>query len=381
MSIIAIVFLFVMVFWLSWSNGANDNFKGVATLYGSGTTTFRQSVIWATISTALGSLASIYLAGTLARQFSGAGIISGVSIDATWLMAVGAAGAITIWLATVLGMPTSTTHALTGALIGTGIVANPAGIQWAIVWNKFTQPLLLSPLAGIGLAAMLYILFRKTRLSLGIQRQTCVCIGKSAPQPVVLQADGSAVMARSNGGHVSVEIGPADRCIERYQGNVIGIEAQKAVDAVHYLSSGAVCFARAVNDTPKIAALLLVSGAAIGSMPSGVPMAVVMLAMTMGGLVQARRVAETMSRNITMMNPGQGLTANLVTSALVLVASRMGMPVSTTHVSCGAIFGIGLASRSVQWKTVAKIGVTWMTTLPAGAVLGGGLYWFLTTIL
>ncbi len=82
-----------------------------------------------------------------------------------------------------------------------------------------------------------------------------------------------------------------------------------------------------------------------------------------------------MSRKITALNPGQGLTANLVTSGLVLVASHLGMPASTTHVSCGSIFGVGLVNRRMRWKTVSQIAVTWLTTLPLGAVLGAGLYW------
>jgi PiT family inorganic phosphate transporter len=85
-----------------------------------------------------------------------------------------------------------------------------------------------------------------------------------------------------------------------------------------------------------------------------------------------------MSRRITGLNPGQGLAGNLVTAALVLGASRLGVPVSTTHVACGAIFGIGAASGTARWKTVAQILATWMTTLPLGAALGAGIYWALT---
>ncbi len=115
--------LVVAVFWLAWSNGANDNFKGVATLYGSETTGFRGALVWATTTTVLGSAFSVFLAERLVKQFSGAGIVPIEQIDATWLIAVSGGGAITILLATVLGMPTSTTHALTGALLGAGVTA------------------------------------------------------------------------------------------------------------------------------------------------------------------------------------------------------------------------------------------------------------------
>ncbi len=82
-----------------------------------------------------------------------------------------------------------------------------------------------------------------------------------------------------------------------------------------------------------------------------------------------------MSKRITDLNPGQGLTANLVTALLVLFASPLGLPVSTTHVSCGSIFGIGLVNRTLQWKTVAQILMAWVTTLPLAAIISGLLFW------
>ena len=96
--------------------------------------------------------------------------------------------------------------------------------------------------------------------------------------------------------------------------------------------------------------------------------------MAVGGLLSARRVAETMSRKITRLNPGQGFTANLVTAFMVTVASRLGLPVSTTHVSVGALFGIGLVNGTARRKTVLSILVAWVTTLPTGAIAGAASY-------
>jgi len=131
-----------------------------------------------------------------------------------------------------------------------------------------------------------------------------------------------------------------------------------------------VCFARAVNDTPKIAAL----GVAATAGDANWTLALTALAMGVGGLLGARRVAETTSKRITAMNAGQGAAGNLVTSTLVLLASRLGLPVSTTHVSCGAIMGIGFVTRSVNWRVVGTILLAWLTTLPLGALLGAGLF-------
>jgi PiT family inorganic phosphate transporter len=94
------------------------------------------------------------------------------------------------------------------------------------------------------------------------------------------------------------------------------------------------------------------------------------MAIALGGILNARRVADTMSHRITAMNHGQGFTANLVTSVIVIGASRLGMPVSTTHVSCGALFGIGTITGQAGWRTIGRILMAWVTTLPLGAALG-----------
>ncbi len=101
---------------------------------------------------------------------------------------------------------------------------------------------------------------------------------------------------------------------------------------------------------------------------AGAGMWLTALIIAVGGLLGARRVAETLSFEITPMNHGQGFVANLVTAALVTMASPLGLPVSTTHVSCGALFGIGAATGGARLGTIARIVAAWVTTLPAGAV-------------
>ncbi|HSL53318.1 MAG TPA: inorganic phosphate transporter [Pyrinomonadaceae bacterium] len=81
-----------------------------------------------------------------------------------------------------------------------------------------------------------------------------------------------------------------------------------------------------------------------------------------------------MSKKITPLNPGQGLTANLVTSSLVILASRFGLPVSTTHVSVGSLFGIGLITGEANRHVVSGILMSWVLTLPIAAMLGAVIY-------
>jgi PiT family inorganic phosphate transporter len=96
--------------------------------------------------------------------------------------------------------------------------------------------------------------------------------------------------------------------------------------------------------------------------------------MALGGLIHARRVAETVSKKITQMDHGQGFAASLVTSFLVIIASKRGVPVSTTHVSCGALFGIGVANGKARWTVIRSIVLAWGLTLPVAALLAGGIF-------
>ncbi len=157
----------------------------------------------------------------------------------------------------------------------------------------------------------------------------------------------------------------------------MGVSAPALLDAAHYLSAGVVSFARGLNDTPKIAALLLVGGI----LSPAYAIVATAFAIAAGGLLSARRVADTMSHRVTAMNAGQGLTANIVTGLLVVGASRLGMPVSTTHVSCGSLFGIGMVTGQGRWKTVRQILLAWVITLPVAGILGASVVASLARIL
>lgn len=126
------------------------------------------------------------------------------------------------------------------------------------------------------------------------------------------------------------------------------------------------CFARALNDTPKIVGILI-GARAVGA---NVGLGSVGLAMAIGGVLGARKVAETMSKKIVSLNAGQGFVANLTTAALVIAASRFSLPVSTTHVATGGLFGIGAVTGTARWRTAVTILLAWVTTLPVAAALG-----------
>lgn len=363
----ALLFIVLATFWLAYANGANDNFKGVATLFGSGTTDYRCALWWATGTTFLGSLTAIALGTQLIKTFSGKGLVPDVAVtDPTFLSAVGLGAAATVLLATRFGFPISTTHALVGALIGAGVATHGlAGIKLVGLGTLFLIPLLVSPLLALALAAVVYPLLHRTRLALGVNRETCICIGEEVRVIADERQPGQATAAVTIGHVPSLTVGTNQTCFERYAGTLVGVSVQTLLDRLHYLSAGAVSFARGLNDTPKIVALLITAHAF--HLPLGIGLAAGAIAL--GGLISAHRIAETMSHRIIDMNHGQGLTANLVTAALVIGASKLGVPVSTTHVSCGALFGIGAVSGLARWKMIGTIILAWIITLPVPAVL------------
>ncbi len=357
-----LAFLIIAVLGLSWSNGANDNFKGVATLFGTGTTHYRGALLWATGATLLGSLAAWLVSQRLIVTFSGKGLAPDQLVSQpSFMMAIASAAAATVFLATRLGLPVSTTHALTGALVGAGLAAG-GGLDGGVLGRRIVLPLIASPLVAVVITSILYPILRRTRARLGVDSQTCICVGSNA-EVVPAGVPGAAIAAAR--GLPQITTGQAGQCVQHYTGTIVGIGAQSVLDGLHYLSAGAVSFARGLNDTPKIVALLAAAGLL------GVHWGILLVAVTMavGSIVHARRVADTMSRRITAMNHGQGFTANLVTAILVGGASVWGWPVSTTHVSCGALFGIGLVTHQARWRTVATILLAWVTTLPLAAAM------------
>lgn len=370
------ILLFAIVLALAWVNGANDNFKGVATLYGSGTLSFRRAQVLAASTTAAGALASAWLAGRLAHAFSGKGLVSPELIgDPAFLMSVGGAAALTVLLATKVGMPTSTTHALTGALLGVSLVEHGGTGQMNALWNGFLLPLLFSPPLAMALAAGVEFARRGSRADgggAGLLESECLCVGPQRQLAPAFATSRSFSCGPPLPGP-GISLGTKAACALRFDARALRLAPASWTDRLHALSACAVCFARGLNDTPKIAALLLAGGGA----SSGSKLAGVACAMVLGGMLQGRKVAETMSRRITPMSTTQGLSANLVTASLVLGASHLGLPVSTTHVSVGALFGLGAASGAARWRTIQQILATWTTTFPF-ALASGSLLWLAT---
>ena len=357
------------MFWLAYANGANDNSKGVATLAGSGLATYRKALMWGTLWTVAGGLAALAVSAGLVATFSTALVSTSVAASPAFPLAVTAGACAWVLLASWCRLPVSTTHSLTGAIVGASLVAGgSASVRWPLLLATVGLPLAFSPFASAGLAYALHAIAARP---LSRASRYCICV---ADQPLVLSpalqppAAGMPSVAVS-----TVTVGAEERC------EVVGYQ-QKArlTDTAHWATSATLSFARGLNDNPKIVAL-----GALALAPVGLAGAELFLlsaaAMGLGGYVFGRRVTHTLAERVTPLDPVHGLVSSTVASSLVLLASGLALPVSTTHVASGAILGAGLrrAPREVEWAMVATMASAWLVTLPLSAAFAAAVSWLL----
>jgi PiT family inorganic phosphate transporter len=277
------------------------------------------------------------------------------------------------------GLPVSTTHALTGAIVGTGFVAFAGeGLIWSAIGKKIVLPLLFSPFLAFTVSLLIHPAVRALARK---WEGACLCAMPASRALVAIDAHGGTrtlFQTTSFGSPVMAVPSQCDRA--GLQGLVVGL------DTIHWISSGLASFARGTNDAPKIVAILLL-GSATTAWPSASSQLAafggVALAMGLGSYFGGLRVTEVLAEKVTRMDHSEGLSANLTTSLLVLVSGTLGLPVSTTHVSSSAIIGIGLLKgwNSVRWTTVRGMVLAWVVTLPASALLACIAYLILTRVL
>ncbi len=369
----------ILVLVLAFVNGTNDVSKAIATLVGSGVTNYRTAIAWGSAWTVVGACASGLVATAMVNTFSSGLLLPDVVPPPGMALAVlvGAMG----WVlaSSRTGLPVSTTHALTGAILGAGLAAyGGQGLIWPAIIKNIALPLLLSPLMALTVSLLIH---PAIHFLAGRWEGACLCLMPSARALVTVDAKGiTRTLVQATGFGQPVVAVPAQCNRAGLSGLTFGL------DSIHWLSSGLASLARGTNDAPKIVAMLILGSTVVAWPSPQIQVAVfaaVAFAMGLGSSVSGLRVTETLAEKVTRMDHAEGLSANLTTFSLVLISAMMGLPVSTTHVSSSAIIGIGLLKglQAVRWGTVRDMVLAWIVTLPASGFMAALAFFALSRIL
>jgi PiT family inorganic phosphate transporter len=317
--ILAIVVVTALAF--DFTNGFHDTANAMATTISTGALKPKVAVAMSAVLNLVGAFLSVEVANTISK-----GLVDETGIRPEVIFAA-LVGAILWNLATwLLGLPSSSSHALMGGLIGATIAsAGMSAVHGDVLVTKVLLPALAAPIVA-GLAAML-----ATRLSYGIGRR----------------ADGKA--------------------------------AEKGYRAGQIASAGLVSLAHGTNDAQKtmgIITLALVAGGVVAP-DSDPPTWVILsagLAIALGTYIGGWRIIRTMGKGLTELQPQQGFAAQTSAATAILASSHLGFSLSTTHVVSGSVMGAGLGRKGgvVRWSTATRMLVAWVLTLPAAAVVGAG---------
>ena len=355
--------------FVAYLNGANDVSKGIATLAGSGVTNYKRAILWGAVWTGAGGLVGSVVSQAMIGTF-GAGLLregSRPTLDSALAALLGAAACVGI--ATLLGLPVSTTHAIVGSVAGVYSYSLGFGaVNWGAMGEKIVLPLLVSPLLALLLVVAILRVEHLVIARFG-KAPECLCVDlEPAPLPATLVIEGSSLAISQAATKVDIVVGSQEACATERP-----LAFRLTTTQLHWLTSGATSFARGLNDTPKIVALVLVTGALSVGTPTGktLAFAVVALGMVAGSWMAGKKVTRVLAEKVTPMDHREGFIANLVTAGLVGPGAALGLPMSTTHVSSGAIIGVGVPEKAgLNWKTVQSMVLAWVLTIPLAAGLG-----------
>jgi PiT family inorganic phosphate transporter len=362
----------ILVIALAAANGSNDVPKGVATLAGAGVTRYRTAILWGSLTTLAGSLVSLQFADRLVKLFS-KGI---VTADPTPAFALAVLGGTAAWVAfaTITRLPVSTTHAIVGSLIGAGLLLAAGAVDFGAVVPRVVQPLLLSIGVAYGLSFLLSLLPDRV--------PECVCVDLVPPAPAapgLSTPEGASLLSVTPPVPVGlplphVSTGSVADCAVHGRTTTGVRRIGLSINGLHWLSSGATSFARGLNDTPKIVAI-----GAFALVPAGMTTAqillVVAVAMLAGSLGGGMRVARRLGEGVVRMSHVEGFKANLTTAVLVGLAANRGLPLSTTHVSTGAIAGAaGRDIKRLDTRNLRDFVLAWSVTPLFAGVVAAGLF-------
>ncbi len=402
---ILLILAIIFGVFMAWGVGANDVANAMGTSVGSGAITLKQAIIIAMIF----EFAGAYLAGGEVTATIRKGIMDPLTLQGTpeylvygMLSALLAAGT---WLliASILGWPVSTTHSIVGAIVGFAAVAiSVDAVNWSKVGTIAASWIVSPVLAG----TISYMLFRSVqRLILDTEAPfenakryvpvymfmvgfmiTMVTLIKGLKHVLkdigfTLNYFEMSLVAAAAGILVSI-VGSIMltrvKRIEAIEAEDRFANVEKVFAVLMVFTACAMAFAHGSNDVanavgPMAAAIATIKSGAVtakSSMPAWI-LLVGGVGIVIGLVTYGYKVMATIGTKITELTPSRGFAATLGASATVVLASGIGLPISTTHTLVGAVLGVGLARglAAINLRIVATIFTSWVITLPAGAIL------------
>lgn len=389
---IFLIIALVLGFYLAWTIGANDVANAMGTSVGSKAITIIQAIIIATIFEVLG----IFLLGSNVTITIQRGIISPTifadnpAIFINGMISVLLATALWLQLASFIHMPVSTTHSVVGSLIGFGITA--AGIE-AINWNKVLFILsswLTSPLIS---AILAFAIFRTLQKNIFFQHNPFERTKQLVPFIILIALLTQSFIINyyllisfiiSFMVFVMVKIGL------KYIQLANKSEHDSVETIFQYLQIFSACnvaFSHGANDVANaigpVTAIVSVAQDGIIMGNEMVPSWLLItgaLGIVIGLSTWGWRVIQTIGNNITELTATRGFSAEFATSLTVLMASKAGIPVSTTHVLVGAVLGVGMAKglHALNVRTVRAIARSWVLTVPLCAIASTVIFYIIS---
>jgi PiT family inorganic phosphate transporter len=399
-----------LALYMAWAIGANDVANAMGTSVGSGALTIKWAIVVAGVLEFSGAfLAGGHVTDTVRKGMLDMTLVTGDVL--LWGMLAALASAATLLLgATRLGLPVSTTHAIVGSIVGFGSVA--VGVE-AVQWGKVGQIVaswLTSPLLS---GVMAFFLFQFTRRVILDKERPIRSLKKIGPffffyvffivglvtlfkglKNLKLDLDlPEALLGATLLGLVGLAIGSfflrrvkeGDEDPDHRFGQV-----ERVFVVLQILTACAVAFAHGSNDVansigPLAAVVSVIEDGGVAQKAPVQPwmLAVGGLGIVLGLATWGYRVMETVGKKITELTPSRGFAAELAAATTIVLASRMGIPVSTTHTLVGAVLGVGLARGigAIDLRVVGNIVASWVATLPISAALAIFFYYFFKGLL
>jgi PiT family inorganic phosphate transporter len=389
-----------IAFYMAWSIGANDVANSMATAVGAKAITFKQAVLIAGVLNFVGAV----FVGSHVTDTVRKGIVDPIGIN-NQLLLIGfvaslLAAAIWVTLSTWKEMPISTTHSIIGALMGFGLVAG--GTQ-VVMWDKLGSVVaswVLSPVAGCILAFIIFKIIVKTIFAKEYPVKSAKIVG-----PIIFGFTAFLIVSSlflktslSKNYDISDIQGISIACFVAIIVAIIGIillmkikdkgpEDYSTVESIfRKLQVGTSCyvaFAHGANDVanaigPVASIIPLAQGLSIGdqvNVPTWI-LALGGIGIAFGCMTWGRRVMRTVGGRITSLTNTRGFSVDFGAATTVLIASKLGLPISTSHTVVGAVIGVGLARglEAVDLTVIKKIIVSWLLTVPIAAATSAAIF-------